>query len=67
MTVISNIRLVDQANSYPITSFTLDATRTDVMTGEVVAVVASGLTAARTYVFSNNNSTTASINLSAEL
>jgi hypothetical protein len=67
LNVVSNFRLSDQGAAFAITSLTLDAARTGTMTGEFRAQTASGLTTNRIYNVNNNNSTTASLDLSAEL
>jgi hypothetical protein len=67
LNVVSNFSLSDQGTLTAITSLSLDAARTGTMTGEFRAQTASGLTTNRIYNIINNNNTTASLNLSAEL
>jgi hypothetical protein len=68
LSATGNLRLVDQTQGSPtISALTGDAGRTSTYSTEVQATVSSGLTQYRTYWLHNNNDTTASVNLTAEL
>ncbi len=68
LSATGNLRLVDQTLGSPtISALTGDAARTSTYSTEVQATVSSGLTQYRTYWLQNNNDTTASVNLTAEL
>ena len=63
-----NLRLVDQTVGSPtISALTGDAGRTSTYSTELQATVSSGLTQYRIYWLHNNNDTTASVSLAAEL
>ena len=68
LSATGNLRLVDQTQGSPtLTALTGDAGRTSTYSTEVQATAPSGLTQYRIYWLHNNNDTTASVNLAAEL
>jgi len=63
----SNIRLTDLASGYAITAATYDGSFGNPNNGAIALTVASGLTTAKLYYVTNNNSTAGYLGFSAEL